>query len=92
MSKCEHLEFHVEAVVNRFEDTGTFNLEIQVRCMECEVLFEFLGLETGLSAYGPRTSFGSDELRIPIMPPGMTIPDGLTGFEIRGPAIDMEAN
>lgn len=88
--ECAHPEFDVQAIVNRFEDTGTFNLELRVSCMECGARFEFAGVEPGLSSYEPRASFGNDEIRLPIVPPGAAVPPGLPGFEIRGPVIDGE--
>jgi hypothetical protein len=65
---CRH-EQHESAVrIHHFVDTGRWNAEIQIRCLQCKAPFRFLGIAAGLSWEGPTCSVEGEELRIPIEP------------------------
>lgn len=67
---CEHKNFEAKVAVARLEDTGQFMAEITVRCTECDVPFQFLGLEAGIDTQGAKVSLDGLEARIAIVPEG----------------------
>lgn len=67
---CEHKNFRADVDVNRLEDTGQFMADIRIRCFECDLPFEFLGLECGLDLHGARVSIDGQEAHIAIAPRG----------------------
>lgn len=46
----------------------TFNAELAVRCGECGEVFEFLGMQTGISQTNPTTGINGTTARLPIAP------------------------
>jgi hypothetical protein len=68
---CIHPDFSADCTVNRFADTGRFNVEVRVRCRACGESFRFLGLPAGLLTESPATSVDGLELRAPIEPEGV---------------------
>lgn len=79
---CVHLDFAAEVEVNRFEDTGRFNVEVRVRCRACDEPFRFLGLPSGLLTERPATSVDGLELRAPIEPQGVPRLAARSVFEV----------
>lgn len=71
--KCQHPSFNVKAEVYRLTDvddgppTG-FSAEIKANCMECNMPFQWLGLQRGLSTLEPMVSPDGLQLRAPITP------------------------
>jgi hypothetical protein len=65
---CEHKKFQVKADVNRLEDSGQFQLDVKVICMQCLKPFEFIGLPVGLNLNGAAISFDGTEARLAIKP------------------------
>jgi hypothetical protein len=68
---CTHPDFEAHISVNRFEDSGRFNVEVRVLCRACREPFRFLGLDAGLSWEQPRVSVDGLELRAPLEPQGV---------------------
>lgn len=66
--RCPHLEFDALTVVNRFEDTGRFSVDVRIACHACGMPFRFLGLPAGSDPEAPRVSVDALELRAPIEP------------------------
>jgi len=71
---CEHNQFRASVNVSRLEDneasgviTG-YTADVKISCLECGQPFEFVGLEAGLSPFGPMVNVDSTELRAPIKP------------------------
>lgn len=85
--KCEHENFRVDAIVNRLTDTKRFTLDVKVRCVDCSLPFEFIGLQCGLLFDQPTCDPSAQELRVPIKPKGSEILPGLgrglRGFTVR---------
>lgn len=73
MSNCLHESFDVHTYVMRLTDvkggrvTG-FTTETKVNCAECNMPFQWLGLQMGISPNSPTTSADRLELRAPIIP------------------------
>ena len=67
---CDHKDFAVEAAVNRLEDTGQFMMDLTVRCTECGVPFQFMGLEPGLDLQGAKVDLEGTTARLAIHPKG----------------------
>ncbi|WP_439392342.1 hypothetical protein ACRQ5Q_22365 [Bradyrhizobium sp. PMVTL-01] len=67
---CKHMNFAAQVNVARMEDTGQFMADITVRCSECNVPFQFLGMEAGIDTHGARVSVDGLEARIAICPQG----------------------
>lgn len=84
---CEHNKFNASADIGRLskEDGGPvthYCADIKIACAECGKPFEFIGLPLGCSGYRPTVSMDGLELRAPLMPQGMTPPEGLIGFSV----------
>lgn len=70
MMDCAHEEFHTDVKVTRLEDSGKFIAEIQVKCLQCNEPFRFVGLPAGLAFDRPTVSIDELELHAPIEPEG----------------------
>jgi hypothetical protein len=70
VESCNHVEFEAKCEINRIVDTGTFAVDVQVRCAHCRELFRFLGTPPGISYFRPMVSVTGTELRAPIEPEG----------------------
>ena len=86
MSDCTHPDFDVFATINRIEDTGRFNADIQIVCAKCKKKFRFIGLPMGLDMNGAAVSPDGTEGRFAIHPVGEKVPglpdDAPAGFQI----------
>jgi hypothetical protein len=84
---CEHMNFEADVVVNRLEDTGRFNADVRIKCVECGVPFRFIGLPYGLDLNGAACSVDGTEGRFAIAPKGevlaMTDRESVGGFTVR---------
>jgi hypothetical protein len=84
--KCEHENFAANVQVNRITDIKRFTADITVKCVDCGIPFEFVGVEEcGLSYNHPTVNPSAQELRIPIKPKGLEILPGIkgpTGFKV----------
>lgn len=79
-SRCKHENFHAHVEVNRIEDIGRFTADIRIRCRECDLPFEFVGVgECGSSYEFPTVDPSAQELRVPIKPKGLEILPGIKG-------------
>lgn len=68
---CDHHNFHVDAKINRLEDTHQFVVDITIKCIDCGKPFQFLGLEAGIDLQGAKCSIDGLEARIAITPQGV---------------------
>lgn len=84
---CEHLNFEARVAVNRLEDIGRFAADVTIRCRECNLPFQFIGLPCGLNLEGAAVSVDGTEARLAIAPLGQaqTILSGLKGFRLKRP-------
>lgn len=57
--------------------------EVRIRCKECGLPFEFIGLECGLTFTGPACDPSAQEARLPIKPKGLAVLPGVPGFKVR---------
>ena len=64
------MDFAASVVVARLEDSGGFMAEITIRCSECGLPFQFLGLTPGCDTQGARVSIDGLEANIAIVPRG----------------------
>ena len=69
-SLCVHMNFEVNAIINRLEDTGRFMADIRIKCTDGGKPFQFLGLEPGLKINGATVSIDGLEARMAIAPEG----------------------
>lgn len=73
---CEHQNFHAVAEISRCTRSDTdptvvaFYCDLKIRCLDCNIPFEFIGLPMGLSPGQPRCSVDAQEARMPIKPVG----------------------
>lgn len=69
MSKeCKHLDFNAKVIVNRLEDKGLFNADVEIWCKDCGLPFKFVGLPMGLNLFGATVDVGKTEARLAIKP------------------------
>jgi len=66
---CRHRHFASKAEVHAMAD-GRFEVELQVRCDDCGMLFAFQGPPRGLEVNGVRASSGGLSVRLAIAPSG----------------------
>ena len=71
---CKHMNFETGAKVARLHEedkpeiiTG-YRLDLIVRCSECGLPFEFVGLPGGYHINSPTVNIDATELRCPIKP------------------------
>lgn len=70
---CQHEQFECVAKIGRLTDgddgpvTG-YAADIRIRCIQCGMPFEFIGVPGGYSPAQPMVSFDATELRAPIRP------------------------
>lgn len=68
--RCAHHNFQATVRVARLEDSGRFMAEVRIGCTDCDLPFQFLGLEPGLDLNGARVSIDGLEANIAICPLG----------------------
>ena len=68
--RCPHLNFAANVAVHRIEDVGRFAADITIRCRDCGIPFQFMGLQPGLDMSGARVSMDGLEARMAICPQG----------------------
>ncbi len=79
--RCLHMNFSAHIAVNRIEDKGAFAADVRIRCTECGLPFQFLGLAPGLDMQGARVSLDGLEARLAICPQGQA-PSPMDGIAI----------
>ena len=88
-SPCKHESFAAEVDVSRLEDTGQFSADIRIKCEQCRLPFQFLGLPAGLDLKGAAMSPDGLEARLAIVPQGAEpspLDEGLIlGLRVRDP-------
>jgi hypothetical protein len=62
------MKFSANVAVNRLEDTGRFSADVTIKCSDCGMPFQFLGLEPGMDTHGARLSIDGLEARLAIAP------------------------
>ena len=67
---CKHEQFDGSIKVAGFENTGGHMAEIRIKCRQCGIPFQFLGLEPGIDLHGARVSVDGLEALIAICPQG----------------------
>lgn len=65
---CKHETFGAQVNVNRMEDTGRFIADVTIKCVECDLPFEFVGPAAGIAWDRPTVSIDGCELHAPIEP------------------------
>lgn len=65
---CKHMEFSAQVNVLRLEDSGIFNCDITIKCVECGEPFSFIGLPSGVDLEGAMVSIDDTEARLAIVP------------------------
>ena len=86
---CAHMNFDVHAKVARIEKDEidrtiiAHHVDIRVKCHECGLPFEWVGLPNGFSHYRPTVSIDAQIIRAPLIPMGNPQPPaGLAGFSV----------
>ena len=67
---CKHEEFKAVVNVIRLQDSGKFVAEISIKCAQCELPFQFMGLPPGVNFDGATVSLDGKEACIGIRPEG----------------------
>lgn len=82
---CKHLNFDADVRIARMEDTGRFVAEIRIKCLDCGVPMQFMGLEPGFNFDGATVSLDGLEANIGIHPQGVrpTPLQGLMGHRFK---------
>ena len=69
---CKHEAFNAAVNVVRLQDSGKFVAEITIKCAQCELPFQFIGLPPGVNFDGATVSLDGKEACIGIRPEGST--------------------
>lgn len=86
---CEHKGFHANVDVSRLmkaegdQTVIAYLAEVRIRCTECNLPFEFIGVDAGLLPSKPMASVDAQELRAPIRPKGCRILPAIPGYTVR---------
>ena len=83
---CKHAANHTAEVrIAVLQDTGRFMAEVRIRCAECGVAFQFLGLPLGLNLDGATMSVDGEEARLAVAPVGRVMRplEGLSGLGVK---------
>ncbi len=90
LADCKHEEFDVFTQIGRLtskdkETVTHYTADVRVRCKQCHLAFEWVGVPAGFAYTGPHCSFDLQELRAPIRPAGASIVElePLPSFVIR---------
>lgn len=67
---CKHENFEAHVAVARIEDKGRFMADVSIKCRDCGVPMQFMGLEPGMDYNGARVSLDGLEARMGIHPKG----------------------
>jgi hypothetical protein len=86
--KCDHANFHANVEINRLLDKDEkavvgYSACVKIRCTECLLPFEFIGMSAGLSGAKPMVDVSAQEARLPIKPKGVLLMPGIPGFEVK---------
>lgn len=71
---CEHKNFFAKVDVTRLTESDEsdvvtgYTADIRIKCDECGLPFQFIGLPGGYSPAQPMCSFDAQEMRAPIKP------------------------
>jgi hypothetical protein len=72
---CKHESFIGDMKVARLTEDDTpdaeitgYSMDVRVKCSQCDLPFEFIGLPQGYSVFQPMVSVDNLELRAPIKP------------------------
>lgn len=65
---CKHGQTQALMSVHYMMDTGLFMAEITIKCVDCGMPFQFMGLPAGISVSKPSVDPLGFELRVPIKP------------------------
>lgn len=68
---CKHENFRADVSVNRFDNGPPYMAEVHIKCADCGLPFEFLGLECGVDTHGAKVSVDGQEARLAIIPKGL---------------------
>lgn len=93
MSECKHEAFDGNNAVHRMEDSGQFMLDVTIKCAQCGLPFQFIGLPLGLDLSGAAMSPDGLEAHLAIAPQGSTPHplSGVTGFTIKTPKPELDS-
>jgi hypothetical protein len=83
---CAHMNFDAQVSVSRIEDIGRFVAAVTIKCVECGLPFQFVGVQPGFNYDAPTVRLDGLEVDLPICPQGAQ-PNplqGLMGYTIKG--------
>jgi hypothetical protein len=74
MKDCKHFNFTASNRVARLteennpENITGYSMDVRVKCADCGLPFEFIGMPGGYSPAQPMVNFDATEARMPIRP------------------------
>lgn len=74
MTSCDHTHFHQHSDFQFLADKKILMLNLTLHCKDCGMPFKFVGVPAGISLSRATTSFGGNELRVPVEPAPEMIP------------------
>lgn len=80
---CEHKNIQAYVDVNRIEDKKAFIAAVKIECTDCNMPFEFIGVEAGMMFDKPMCNVTAQTLLAPIKPKGSDVMPGIPGFRVK---------
>lgn len=73
--QCQHMNFGANVSVGRITKSegapvDYFTADVRIKCADCGLPFQFLGLEAGMDTQGARVSVDGLEARLAVCPQG----------------------
>lgn len=90
---CAHEAFEGNNAVNRMTDTGQFMFDVTIRCSQCGLPFQFIGLALGLDLSGAAMSVDGLTAHLTIVPQGSSPHplSGVHGFTMKTPKQELDS-
>jgi len=67
---CKHEDFNARVDVTFLETSGGYMADVKIQCAQCNLPFQFHGLQPGINLQGAAVSVDGLEARIAISPQG----------------------
>jgi hypothetical protein len=88
MSDCQHEDFQANVGVHRLTrgDDGpvyAWIADVEVKCSQCGLPFEFPGLANGISSTEARVSINGQKMSVPLKPADKQHFEFFPGFDVR---------
>jgi hypothetical protein len=87
---CKHEDFNARGDVTFLETSGGYMADVTIQCAQCNLPFQFHGLQPGINMHGAAVSVDGLEARIAISPQGaQPYDDRMLSWQIPGRTVSI---